>query len=455
MFASKINHKNEDRILLQFPFDSLKTEIVKSIANAKWSRTHKGWHIPYKKEAFKQLKQKFPDLKYEIKKPENTIEPAVAIISTIDNITYSQATIGVFPKQIFVNCTKNEADILFIKAIKYSRWDKIESHWIVPNYGANLENLKDYFEGRLHLNILDKNEPIVVPKISGGFVADINRPALNKFIETIQLKGYSERTLITYRNEFTQLLFVLKNKNIADLEPDRLRDYFLYCTNTLKLSENTIHSRMNAAKFYFEQVLGRNKMFFEIPRPKRPLLLPNVLAISEVEKLFSKFENLKHKTMLYLAYSAGMRVGEVVNLKLKDIHSARMVINIRGAKGKKDRTVALSEGILLLLRKYHESYKPSNWLFEGQDKTKPYTSRSLQEVFNKAKKATKIIQSITFHSLRHSYATHLHEAGTDIKLIQELLGHNDIKTTLRYTHVSKRTIENIKSPFDNLNLKID
>lgn len=162
--------------------------------------------------------------------------------------------------------------------------------------------------------------------------------------------------------------------------------------------------------------------------------------------------------MIYLAYSAGLRVSEVVNLQLCNIHSERMVINIKGAKGKKDRMVALSPGILDLLRKYYMTYKPKEWLFEGQYVNTPYTTRSLQQVFHRAKNAAKIRQPVTFHSLRHSYATgpthrHLHERGTDIKLIQELLGHNDINTTLRYTHVSNRTLENIISPFDQLNLE--
>jgi integrase/recombinase XerD len=180
-----------------------------------------------------------------------------------------------------------------------------------------------------------------------------------------------------------------------------------------------------------------------------------VLAISQVEKLFSNLENLKHKTMLFLAYSAGLRVSEVVNLKVKDIHSARMVINIKGAKGKKDRTVVLSEGILDLLRKYYSVYQPKDWLFEGQYKEEAYSTRSLQQIFHRAKNKAKIIQPVTFHSLRHSYATHLHERGTDIKIIQELLGHNDIQTTLRYTHVSNLTLEKVVSPFDQLNLKKD
>jgi integrase/recombinase XerD len=148
-----------------------------------------------------------------------------------------------------------------------------------------------------------------------------NQLALQKYIETLQLKAYSSNTITTYRNEFAQLLYILKDKNVNELDAIRLRSYFLYCTNTLKLSENTLHSRINAVKFYFEQVLKREKFFFEIPRPKKRLILPNVLSIGQIEKLFSNLENLKHKTMLFLTYSAGLRVSEVVNLKVCDIHS--------------------------------------------------------------------------------------------------------------------------------------
>ncbi|WP_421828185.1 tyrosine-type recombinase/integrase [Larkinella sp.] len=153
----------------------------------------------------------------------------------------------------------------------------------------------------------------------------VNQPALQKLIETLQLKAYSESTFKTYRNEFAQLLYILKSHSVDLLGANRLRSYFLYCINTLKLSENTIHSRMNAVKFYYEQVLGRERVFFEIPRPKKRIILPNVLAITQIEKLFAQLENLKHKTMLFLAYSAGLRVSEVVNLRIRDIHSERMV----------------------------------------------------------------------------------------------------------------------------------
>jgi integrase/recombinase XerD len=329
-----------------------------------------------------------------------------------------------------------------VKKLVGVRWSQSQKSWYV------LDNAS--YRERFGL----KKKPLMGKEVL-MCIDPVNRPALQLYVETLQLKSYSPNTINTYRNEFAQLLYVMKDKNVDDLSALRLRDYFLYCINELKLSENTLHSRINAVKFYFEQVLKREKFFFDIPRPKKKVILPNVLAISQVEKLFSSLENLKHKTMLFLAYSAGLRVSEVVNLKIQDIHSERMVINIKGAKGKKDRTVVLSQGILELLLKYRNVYEPKDWLFEGQYKNEPYSTRSLQQIFHRAKNAAKIIQPVTFHSLRHSYATHLHERGTDIKLIQELLGHNDINTTLRYTHVSTFSLEKVVSPFDQLNLKKD
>jgi integrase/recombinase XerD len=342
---------------------------------------------------------------------------------------------------IFIRFDYDTALIARVKKLVGVQWSQSQKAWYVSDTAIYREKFGLTAKPPVGKQVLNK-------------IDEINQKALQRYIETLQLKGYSSNTIMTYRNEFAQLLYTLKDKMVVDdLDTERLRGYFLYCINILKLSENTLHSRINAIKFYFEQVLGREKFFFEIPRPKKKVILPNVLAITQVEKLFSNLENLKHKAMLYLAYSAGLRMSEIVNLKIKDIHSERMVINIKGAKGKKDRTVSLSEGILELLRKYYTAYKPKEWLFEGQYKDSPYSTRSLQQIFHRAKDASKIMQPVTFHSLRHSYATHLHEMGTDIKLIQELLGHNDLKTTLRYTHVSNLTLENIKRPFDNLNLK--
>jgi integrase/recombinase XerD len=205
-------------------------------------------------------------------------------------------------------------------------------------------------------------------------------------------------------------------------------------------------------KFYFEQVLGREKFFWEIPRPKKPLLLPKLLNEDELRKLFNALTNKKHKAMLFTAYSAGLRVSEVANLKIADIDSKRMQIFIERAKGKKDRYVNLSPLLLDILRMYIGSYKPPPkvYLFESETSQDAYPVRTLQRIFQLAKFKAGIRKEVGVHSLRHSFATHLLEKGTDIKYIKELLGHFNIKTTERYLHVSKKALVNIISPLDDL-----
>jgi len=228
-----------------------------------------------------------------------------------------------------------------------------------------------------------------------------------------------------------------------------------YCHTTLKLSENTLHSRINALKFYYEQVLHKEKFFWEIPRPKKPMLLPRLLNETEIRKLFNALTNKKHKAMLFTSYSAGLRVSEIVNLKIADIDSKRMQIFIGRAKGKKDRYVNLSPVLLDILRNYLLEYKPRpvTYLFESEQSLTAYPTRTVQQIFSNAKAKAGIKKEVGIHSLRHSFATHLLEKGTDIKYIKDLLGHFNIKTTERYLHVSKEKLVNIVSPFDDLWMK--
>jgi site-specific recombinase XerD len=246
----------------------------------------------------------------------------------------------------------------------------------------------------------------------------------------------------------------LKKKHVNELTQDDLRRYFVYCFEKLKVTENTLHSRINAIKFYFEQVLNKEKFFWEIPRPKKKQELPKMFSQDEVAAIINGTANKKHKTMLMLAYSAGLRVSEVVSLKTGDIDSKRMTIMIRQAKGKKDRLAGLSPVLLVMLREYAKEYKPgkNGFLFEGINKGSCYSTRSLQEVLQAAKTKAGILKPGSIHSLRHSFATHLVDRGTDVTMIQKLLGHNSIKTTLRYLHTSNKDLLKIISPLDDLNL---
>ena len=190
-------------------------------------------------------------------------------------------------------------------------------------------------------------------------------------------------------------------------------------------------------------------MFFDIPRPKKPQLLPKFLNTEEIKKIFKVTENSKHKLILKLSYGMGLRVSEIVNLKIEDIDSVSKKVRIEKAKGKKDRYVNLPDSILTELRQYYKENRPKKYLFEGQYQEQ-YSIRSAQNVFRNAMQKAGIHKKIGIHGLRHSYATHLLEFGTDISLIQKLLGHNDIKTTLVYTNVSQKSISNVVSPLDRI-----
>jgi integrase/recombinase XerD len=278
-------------------------------------------------------------------------------------------------------------------------------------------------------------------------------PAMLPLVEEhLMLKGYSKSTRRTYLNEIEQLLKLLGGRRAYSLVPADLKRYFVYCHEVLQLSENTLHSRINALKFYYEQVLGRDKFFWLIPRPKKHQILPKVLGEDELRRLFAAANNLKHKAILFVAYSAGLRVSEVINLRLQDIDREREQLFIYCSKGKKDRYVRLSPLVLDVLEQYYRMWtpKPKNYLFESTMQGEPYSTRSAQQVFNAAKQKAGIRKSVSFHALRHSFATHMLEKGVDVKYIKEILGHFNIKTTERYLHVRRETLINLESPIDSL-----
>ena len=322
-----------------------------------------------------------------------------------------------------------------LKSYTKALWSVTHKKWYVPDvaFYRSLFGLEPKYYGKSALTAIHP----------------VNQSALDRYIEQLQLKGYSPNTIRTYVTEFSQLLKTLKSFSVNDLSAEKLRSYFLYCINDLKLSESIIHSRMNAVKFYFEQVLYREKLFLEIPRPKKPSTLPKAISTLDIKKMLDTIENSKHALLLKLCYGMGLRVSEIVNLKITDIDSKRMQVLVRQGKGKKDRYVNLPESILNELRAYYVAYKPKEFLFEGRYGDQ-YSIRSVQAVFKNAMKKARINKKVGIHSLRHSYATHLIEQGTDIRFVQELLGHKDIKTTMIYTSLTDQTKRKIKSPLDNL-----
>jgi len=326
--------------------------------------------------------------------------------------------------------------------------------WLIPDTPENRTKCKlpsatkQFFPLRGQQSGLQNSIP---QKALSYSLSSGNAAALKEFILQLQLKKYSHSTIKTYTNEFSQLLQKLGSFPVQQLTPEQMKRYMEACVRQ-GLSENTLHSRLNALKFYYEQVLKKDKFFWEIPRPKKRFILPKVLGEDELGKLFNALENKKHKAMLFTAYSAGLRVSEIVALQIKHIDSDRMQILVEQAKGKKDRYVALSPILLDILRDYIKTYnpKPQKYLFESEQTGMAYPTRTVQRIFQLAKDKGGIIKDIGIHSLRHSFATHLLEKGTDIRYIKDLLGHFNIKTTERYLHVSKKSLVNISSPLDDL-----
>ena len=270
------------------------------------------------------------------------------------------------------------------------------------------------------------------------------------FKKYLRSKRYSENTIKTYSEALKSFLTFFKDKKASEIDNQDVITYnneFILKNNLSSSYQNQI---VNAIKLYFSSIQDRKIEIEKIHRPKQEKKLPNVLSKEEIKLILNTSKNLKHKTMLSLIYSCGLRRSELLNLKPTDIDSKRNIVIIRQSKGKKDRITPLSPKILEMLRHYYKEFKPKIWLFEGQSHSQQYSSRSLEEVLKKSVSLAKINKPVTLHWLRHSYATHLLESGTDLRYIQELLGHNSSKTTEIYTHVSTKNIQQIKSPFDDL-----
>ena len=392
-------HRAKECIGIYCPQNGLLNRCLQQNAGARWSNTNKCWYVPCNQDNYKKL---LAALK------EHANVTVTALKQYLEDKKKTKTGLAVAIKQEFIE--KNEAmaqPVVYVRAVQKNTQRKLSNE--------NLETL--------HL-----------------------------FRQKLVLRSYSSSTIKTYTNEFAQFLYTIKNKPAKEFTIQRVKDYLEYCHTSLKLSENTLYSRINSLKFYYEQVLDHEKFFWEVPRPKRPIILPRLLNEDELRKLFNALINKKHKAMLFTAYSAGLRVSEIANLKIADIDSKRMQIFVERAKGKKDRYVNLSPLLLDILRKYLKEYKrrPNRFLFESETTGTAYPTRTIQQVFSNAKHKAGISKEVGVHSLRNSFATHLLDKGTDIKYIKDLLGHFNIKTTERYLQVSKKQLVNIVSPFDDL-----
>lgn len=278
-------------------------------------------------------------------------------------------------------------------------------------------------------------------------VAKDYQAALTVLSTQLLVARYSQSTCHAYQYMFREFLRFVYPKPLHQITKWEILQYQRYLVAEKKVSRSYQNQSINAIKFYLERVLKQDRQFFDLDRPKKIEKLPQVLSIGEVQQILSKTSNLKHKAILTTLYSAGLRVGELTNLQVKDIDSTHMRIWVREGKGVKDRITVLSPLLLTLLRAYFKKYRPKTYLFEGGD-DQPYSASSVRKILHRSVTKAKIIKKVVPHTLRHSFATHLLENGTNLRYIQELLGHTSAKTTEIYTHVSTKKLEEVRSPLD-------
>jgi integrase/recombinase XerD len=443
-------------------------------------------------------------------------------------------------RKILVKMPKNEADILFIRSIRYSRWNKDSFFWEVPHYPGNLEIIQQYFGKRinkltessqLEINVigqerkLGKEEILVIKTRSGRlklifafhsemmkFIKTLpyykwdsqnkwwtvpfseqyfdeikakslelgmemlfeeeengkvvpranpeNLPNYRKcpeeYVNKLQERRYCENTIRAYTPLFEEFINHFPELPIEELGEKEITEFSRFLVVERKVSTSHQNQSINAIKFYYEKVKGGERKYYYVDRPIREKSLPEVLSEEEVEAIIKATSNLKHKAILMTIYSAGLRISELINLKIKDIDSKRMQIRVEQGKGKKDRYTLLATKTLEILRLYIRQERPHEFMFEGQGSRAEfpirYSARSIQSILKHALQKTTIKKKVTVHTLRHSFATHLLEKGTDLRYIQSLLGHESPKTTQIYTHITTKGFDQIKSPLDGLNI---
>lgn len=403
-------------------------ETVKQLPDCNWSEQLKVWHVPNKPETIREIFRLFR---------------GIAFIDTS----------GVF------GVHKENPKVISLKR----KVREPESHDLVlPSLpeaasgreGRHLPNV----EGDVFIPPLPKSAGGREHKLTSPVGSSLDLPPLSEaasgrvreFVRWLEQRRYSENTIRSYTEGITAFLRFHHQKSPDEITNKDLEEFnhrYILGKGYSGSYQNVV---INAVKLFFRKMEKRVMEIEEIERPRKEEHLPNVLSKKEVRDILGAPVNIKHRMMLSLIYGCGLRRSELLHLKPSDIESQRGLLVVRQSKGNKDRVVPLSPRLIDLLREYYKAYRPGTWLFEGQVKGEQYSATSLQEVLRRSVARAGIRKKVTLHWLRHSYATHLLESGTDLRYIQELLGHKSSRTTEIYTHVSQKSIQQIKSPFDDL-----
>ncbi|TNF48181.1 MAG: integrase [Bacteroidetes bacterium] len=355
----------------------------------------------------------------------------------------------------------HEELIPFIKQIPGARYDPESRVWNFPEQRNTLPLLFQVFKGVAWINLEDlgigrTKEKATVraeKRIELSQLDELKEEELDQFVRYMLSRRYSENTVKTYAEAMRVFLRFHSEKpteSLCNADVIRFNTEYILAQGLSRSYQNQV---VNAIRLFFRKIRNHSMEIDQLERPKNGFSLPTVFSLMEVEKIMNEVSNIKHKCMLALVYSCGLRRSELLNLRIRDVDSERMVIHIHASKGQKDRLVPLSETTLKLLRKYYIEFRPKEYLFNGENGGM-YSPTSLQNIFRQATQKAGIKKKCSLHTLRHSYATHLMEGGVNLRYIQDLLGHSSPKTTQIYTHVTSEESRKIESPIEKININI-
>lgn len=357
-------------------------------------------------------------------------------------------------KQIGIRFLPDKVVQFAIKTLPDVKWNEKHQMAYIANTPENLNLIFSTFKGIAWVDTTKFfiNKPlkkVVEENLNLDWYRNrlqIQRKCPDAYLDKLESKHYAVSTAKVYISMFEKYVNFYAEKDINTLDENDINTFLKHYTRQ-NLSKSTLNQLINSIKFYYEIVHNMPNRFYDIDRPFKDQTLPKVICKEDVLKMITVTKNIKHRCIIQLLYSAGLRREELLNLKITDIDSKRMIIKVTKAKGNKDRQTLLSQTALKELRLYFKEYKPKKYLFEGQN-SEQYSAGSVLKIVKRAAKMAKINITVSPHMLRHSFATHLLEAGTDIRVIQTILGHNSIKTTEIYAHVATNQIIIIKNPLD-------
>jgi integrase/recombinase XerD len=436
-------HRDKPVLKLCFPYQQYLVDKVRAITGVLWSNSMKCWYLP-DTAGSRSILQTLDgiELIFETTRDGKAEDFAGDKSSPTKKLKVTRYAKGRI-KLVFRYDAKL---IALIRTLPFYFYDADEQWWTLPHLESVLDDLNKFCkENGWILEYLDEwAERKLVQRNRGFDYEGTACPA--GFVEKLKVMRYSESTIRNYSSALKEIVHYYKERQLADLTKDDIERFLLYITEQRRVSTSYHNVSICAIKFYFEKVLEKD-ITIKIERPRREKRLPEVLSEEEVLLLLRSVENIKHRCILMTIYSGGLRLSEVVALKVSDIDSKRMKIFIKGAKGNKDRYTLLSRELLKWLREYYKIEKPVKWLFEGITGGQ-YSMRSVQGIMQDAIRKAGIRKQATVHTLRHSFATHLLENGVDLRYIQNLLGHNSSKTTEIYTHITTKGLDRLASPLD-------